>query len=246
MNIICVKIGTKYSSEYVNNLFTMCKKNITKPFKFYCYTDDPVDVNPDINIIPFVDNHLDRIVFNKLFLFSEYVDSFLDGEKRVFFDLDIIIRENIDHIVETHNRDLTIIHAKWRDYSRQYFPFFEHPYNSSCLIWMPTAASRRVWEYFSKDPEAFMTKHHGGMDFFLYYEYKNMRIAIEYFPPMMFYSLKAGVDIEMNAAYDPYNPKFKGYSPTRMEHITKKIPVVLLNGNTTEADYRSFSQYYSD
>ena len=41
INFVCIKWGDKYSTNYVNNLHNMIKKNYTKPFTFTCYTDNP-------------------------------------------------------------------------------------------------------------------------------------------------------------------------------------------------------------
>jgi len=38
-NVVCYKFGDAYSSEYVNKLYHMCKKNITLPFRFICMTE---------------------------------------------------------------------------------------------------------------------------------------------------------------------------------------------------------------
>ena len=52
MNILCVKWGTKYSSEYVNKLYNMVLKNCNgQPFDFYCYTDNPSDLKSNIKTV---------------------------------------------------------------------------------------------------------------------------------------------------------------------------------------------------
>ena len=40
LNVICMKWGTKYSSEYVNKLYSMVARNLSVPFRFVCFTDD--------------------------------------------------------------------------------------------------------------------------------------------------------------------------------------------------------------
>ncbi len=49
--VACVKWGTKFGPEYVNKLFRGIKRNTTKPFKFYCFTEDSNGLLPEINII---------------------------------------------------------------------------------------------------------------------------------------------------------------------------------------------------
>lgn len=48
VNILSVKWGTRYDSEYVNKLYRGIKNNCTKKFKFYCFTDDSTGLLSDI------------------------------------------------------------------------------------------------------------------------------------------------------------------------------------------------------
>lgn len=50
-NILCVKWGKKYGADYVNKLFIGIKKNTRKLFSFYCFTDDPAGLNPEIQVV---------------------------------------------------------------------------------------------------------------------------------------------------------------------------------------------------
>ena len=51
-HIVCVKWGHKYVPEYVNVLKRMCKRHITVPYQFHCFTENPKGLDPDINVIP--------------------------------------------------------------------------------------------------------------------------------------------------------------------------------------------------
>ncbi len=46
--IICIKWGAKYGPEYVNRLYGMAARNVTPPFTFTCFTDDPEGLRPEI------------------------------------------------------------------------------------------------------------------------------------------------------------------------------------------------------
>ena len=50
-NIVTVKFGTKYSSNFVNKLYNDIKLKCTDAFEFYFYTDDPTEIDPNITII---------------------------------------------------------------------------------------------------------------------------------------------------------------------------------------------------
>ena len=214
----------------------------------FCYTDDAVGIDPQVNIIPFVDNQFEIAVYNKLFLFSNHVNNAIPTGQRVFFDLDLIIKGNIDHIVTFNNGDLTLIDAVWRprfphpSYPEG-FPIFHHPFNSSCMTWKNDNVLK-IWNHVCTDPEFFQTKYHWGMDAFMYYEKETIGVNIGYFQPRLFYSFMYGVDCAENFLHDP---EYEGYRPSKWAHITKKIPVVLFNGPTKPEDYlRMFKNHYGD
>ena len=50
--IICIKWGTKFGPEFVNRLHGMVARNITPPFRLYCFTDDGAGLHPDIAVRP--------------------------------------------------------------------------------------------------------------------------------------------------------------------------------------------------
>src|SRR5690606_19314760 len=50
--IICIKWGTKFGPEFVNRLYGMVARNITPPFRLYCFTDDGSGLHPDIAVRP--------------------------------------------------------------------------------------------------------------------------------------------------------------------------------------------------
>ena len=40
VNVICMKWGEKYDSSYVNILYNMVDRNLKRPFRFVCFTDN--------------------------------------------------------------------------------------------------------------------------------------------------------------------------------------------------------------
>ena len=53
--VLCLKHGTKYSSDYVNKLYNMIKRNCTLDYKFVCLTDDTTGINSNIKTISLPD-----------------------------------------------------------------------------------------------------------------------------------------------------------------------------------------------
>lgn len=52
VNVICMKWGTKYGPDYVNKLHSMVGRNLSRPFRFVCLTDDPAGLDPRIEALP--------------------------------------------------------------------------------------------------------------------------------------------------------------------------------------------------
>ena len=96
-NVICMKWGTKFGAEYVNNLYYMVEKNLTIPHRFVCFTDNAEGLDDGIEARPLPelnDDGLPEKAWKKLGLFTEKLAD-LEGTA-LFLDLDIVIRENID------------------------------------------------------------------------------------------------------------------------------------------------------
>ena len=103
LNILCVKWGTKYSSDDVNRLQRNVKRYLQVPHKFYCYTDDPIGLECDY--LPITSDL--EIYWNKLAMFQK---DFVEGTC-LYFDIDVIIQNNIDHITDHLSDNLTMVRA---------------------------------------------------------------------------------------------------------------------------------------
>lgn len=98
INIVCLKWGKKYGSEYVNRLFYAAQRHATRNYKFWCFTEDHQGIDAEISILPL--RFPDRLEswWNKISLFDP--DSGLPiGEKIFYIDLDTLIVNNIDHLL---------------------------------------------------------------------------------------------------------------------------------------------------
>ena len=94
VNIITVKWGTKYDSEYVNKLYRGFKRNTTKSFNFICFTDDSTGLCEGIEPRALIKNWTKW--WGKATIFSK--EHQLKGVN-FFIDLDMIITGNIDDIM---------------------------------------------------------------------------------------------------------------------------------------------------
>ncbi len=100
-----MKWGTRYGPEYVNILHHMVIRNLTRPFRFICLTDNSEGIEEGIEILPlpeFDDPSPEYFknckAWRKLSLFDESVYD-IQG-KVLFLDLDIVIIDSIDCFFE--------------------------------------------------------------------------------------------------------------------------------------------------
>ena len=102
VNVVCMKWGSKYSSQYVNNLANMVARHLSRPCRFVCLTDDRTGVDPSIECLPLptiqIPESYDISPWRKLGMFSKHLGD-LTG-KTLFLDLDIIIVDAIDEFFD--------------------------------------------------------------------------------------------------------------------------------------------------
>jgi len=159
VNYVCCKWGTKYGPHFVNKLFNMTKRHTNKihDLHFYCYTDDAEGLDPDIKVIPFPDipNIHPKYWFEtedfkygmarcwdrpKTFVFNTH--NFAEDKptgRFVFFDLDVVIQQDLDPIL-TYNLDRpTKLKSHWQDprpMKTRRFKLSHGAYtNGSCQVW---------------------------------------------------------------------------------------------------------------
>ena len=126
-HVVCVKWGNKYVSQYANILYNMVKRHTTVPFEFHCITDNATGLDTNIKSIMFPNHPWIKTWWSKLWMFSP--DMPLKGNI-LFFDLDVIIHNNIDSLF-THNPGKFMI---IRDFNRCRVPDWKQS-NSSCMRW---------------------------------------------------------------------------------------------------------------
>lgn len=82
--ILCVKVGRKYGSEYVNKLYNGVLRHFKGDFTFICLTDNPEGLLPPISIES-IDSSL-PLWWSKVRLFAHK-----RAEMNLYFDLDVVI-----------------------------------------------------------------------------------------------------------------------------------------------------------
>jgi hypothetical protein len=90
LNVVCLKWGDRYPAEYVNRLYRMVNRHLSKPFKFYCLTESKEGLLPAIHQLPLETSDLIGWWY-KLSLFKKDFYG-LEGDI-LYFDLDLVICE---------------------------------------------------------------------------------------------------------------------------------------------------------
>ena len=88
-NILCVKWGDKYSSEYVEKLKQQIEKHCSYDFNFYCLTDKP-EKEYDLRLPQLWDKYFipnQFWAYRKLYMFNESLFFNMQGEEFLFFCL---------------------------------------------------------------------------------------------------------------------------------------------------------------
>ncbi len=152
--IVCLKHGTKYSSEYVNKLYNMVKRHCTIPHTFVCFTDDVRDINPEIKTINLKEIGVYGWWYKPMFFDKNFP---LDGTI-LYFDLDVVICRNIDNLF-TYNPDLFCI---CRDFNRS----LRHDWNrmNSSVFRLKSSSLGFVYDQFMDNAPMNMRRFHGDQD----------------------------------------------------------------------------------
>lgn len=182
INVLCVKWGDKYSSEYVNRLYSMVRRNMEVPFDFYCYTDKTDGIHPDVKTIP-ITTGLEG-VWPKL----DLLDIFDYGEN-IFFDLDVVILNPLERLCSVKTRTFSVLYSQWKEgylqpRARERFPTL---YNSSIMKWSGNQG-KEVYDYFIKHKEMILFKY-VGIDRYLF----NEPVQVDLLPTSIAYSYWQGV-----------------------------------------------------
>ncbi len=97
--ILCMKWGTLYPADYVNVLYSACRKNLTGDFRFVCLTDDSAGFFDGIEAFPIPELKLSEGMersgqWKKVVIYA--ADLYGLTGRALFIDLDMVICGNLD------------------------------------------------------------------------------------------------------------------------------------------------------
>ncbi|MCJ8519319.1 hypothetical protein ABID21_002468 [Pseudorhizobium tarimense] len=106
VNVICMKWGTLYGPEYVNNLFYGVRRHLRRAHRFVCFTDDAggLDTRIQVEPLPYMQMRQGEtdLRWRKLsVLASDLAD--LSGPT-LFLDLDLVVIDQLDPFFDLDGR----------------------------------------------------------------------------------------------------------------------------------------------
>jgi len=150
-NIICMKWGTKYGANYVNILAGMVRRNMTRPYRFVCFTDNGNGLHPGIEVRPLPEmelpGDLPERCWKKLTVLGEKLAD-LEG-RALFLDLDLVILDSLEPFFELPGAFRII-----RDWD-----FKERLVGNSSVFRFELGKHADVLEYFLQHREEIWTKY---------------------------------------------------------------------------------------
>ena len=178
INVYCVNVGKKYTRDFDQRLKESVAQHLTLEHTFTCLTDRP-ELEYDM---PVTHPEL-RGVFHKLSLF-QFTGNCL------FFDLDIMINDNIDFLATEFDRLTLVNSSPWKQQSLKEplkFRITQNTLvNSSIMRWTD---ERKVFEKFMKHRDLYV-RLYSGIDRFIY----NEGVKYKYFVGDAISSWQEGVE----------------------------------------------------
>jgi len=153
VTVLCVRFGNRYGRDYVERLRNMINRHMTIPHEIVCLTDDrhPID---GVRTIYQPNAQYAKGWWHKVHMFDPTLP--LAG-RILYFDLDIVIHNNIDKLVTVNDKDFMGIH----DFNRKFYANWIS-LNSSALCWTHGTQSH-IWTIFKTSPKEAM-KLQGDQD----------------------------------------------------------------------------------
>lgn len=167
LRVVCVRFGSKYGRDYVEKLRNMVARHLTVPYSFYCLTDDKHEIPGVISLIQ-NNGGYSKAWWHKIHMFDPSLP--LHG-RILYFDLDIVIYNNINKLTEVGEFDFYGI----CDFNRKFYPKW-NSLNSSVMTWIH-GTQNEIYDEFCKNKMA-AQRMHGDQDWI----WRISKNKIKFFP----------------------------------------------------------------
>lgn len=157
--VICLKWGTRYGPEYVNQLYRMTLRNTQRPLRFVCFTDDRAGIIDEVEIKPMPEFDLPEAMrfhpFRRMFLFQEKLDD-LEGSI-LHLDLDILVTGCLDQFFDFLPESNFVTIENWTQKGKGI--------GNMSLFRYRVGELTQVWRRFRPDPMAMMNEYRNSQTF---------------------------------------------------------------------------------
>ena len=152
--VVCLKHGTKYKADYVNRLKNMVDRNITVPYEFVCFTENPTNIDKDIRIEPLPSLATQGWWYKPYFMSADLP---LDGTM-LYLDLDVVVFRNIDELFTYKPDKFCII----RDFNRHIRPTWDRM--NSSVFRTTVGQYDRLWQDYKRNLTNHTARNRGDQD----------------------------------------------------------------------------------
>ncbi len=159
MNILCVKAGDKYNEWFVNRLYHNTRQFFPDS-KFYCITENPEGIVPEVSIIPLPHDNLEKWWW-KMWLFNE---DWMTLDNCLYLDLDITLQSKFDVL---YGNVPYILYNYWvQEFVGNRYQICK--INSSVISWNSETDRKSIWNYWKVNREIILFCYR-GIDNFLFH-----------------------------------------------------------------------------
>ncbi|TWU43257.1 hypothetical protein Q31b_22950 [Novipirellula aureliae] len=153
-NILCIKWGKKYGSEYVNRLLSGTCQHLSIPFRFVCLTDDATGIDSQVEVHPLPVTPFDENAFDarkggetwrKVGLFQPNLAN-LQGDT-LFLDLDVVLTGSLDDFFTYQPESFCVIHD-WLEKRRAWMPGRDGRVGNTSVFRFNPEKHARVYHHF--------------------------------------------------------------------------------------------------
>ncbi|TWU22178.1 hypothetical protein Pla52o_32330 [Novipirellula galeiformis] len=153
-NIVCIKWGTKYGSNYVNRLLRGIEEHLSMPARFVCLTDNATGIDSKVEIHPLPTTPFDEQAFDarkggetwrKVGLFKPGLAD-LQGDT-LFLDLDVVLTGPLDDFFSFQPGRFCVIHD-WLEKRRAWMPGRDGKVGNTSVFRFNPASHSRVYDHF--------------------------------------------------------------------------------------------------
>lgn len=218
VNVLCVRFGNKYGADYVEKLRNMVSRHLTVPYEFYCLTDDQHPIDGVKSIIRPNQGYV-RGWWHKVHMFDPSLG--LKG-RILYFDLDVIIHDNINKLAIGHQNKFMGI----RDFNRKFNSDW-NMLNSSVLSW-PAGLHTDIFTVFQTDPKK-AQRMHGDQDWI----WQTAKSRITFWPERWIMSYKWEIRDRSEIAYGGARRHFK---TVKEVNIPRDCSVCVFHGDPNPHD----------